>query len=170
MRRWVKKTPRRSRVRTFVAQCMLATVLCSYPWPVALVITALHTSAHETAHSFTDGIYREAGSFLTTPSRRGATELIIKPCRLAARICCTFSPTSFSSVHVSVWHTACCVCCPYCTHTTHRQAWPPSRESRATCSSCAAPRSDLHLDLNQCVIGQSIYCLKVCGLILIIRK
>ena len=26
-------------------------------------------------------------------------ELIIKPCPLAARICCTFSPTTFSSVH-----------------------------------------------------------------------
>ena len=31
-------------------------------------------------------------------SRRGAAELIIKPCLLAARICCTFSPTTFSSV------------------------------------------------------------------------
>ena len=31
-------------------------------------------------------------------SRRGAAELIIKPCPLAARICCTFSPTTFSSV------------------------------------------------------------------------
>ena len=32
------------------------------------------------------------------PSRRGATELIIKPCPQAARTCCTFRPTSFSSV------------------------------------------------------------------------
>ena len=34
-----------------------------------------------------------------------ATELIIKPCPLAARICCTFSPTSFSSVQfMLVWN------------------------------------------------------------------
>ena len=32
------------------------------------------------------------------PSRRSATELIIKPCPLAPRTCCIFSPTSFSSV------------------------------------------------------------------------
>ena len=31
-------------------------------------------------------------------TRRGATELITKPCPLAARICCTLRPTSFSSV------------------------------------------------------------------------
>ena len=38
-------------------------------------------------------------------SRRGAAELIIKPCPLAARICCTFSPTTFSSVQyqASAW-------------------------------------------------------------------
>ena len=47
---------------------------------------------------FTDGIYREACLFLTVPpSRRGATELTIKPCPLAARTCCTFRPTTFSS-------------------------------------------------------------------------
>ena len=34
-------------------------------------------------------------------SRRGAAELIIKPCPLAARICCTFIPTTFSSVQFS---------------------------------------------------------------------
>ena len=36
--------------------------------------------------------------FLTTPFTEG---LIIKPCPLAARICCTFSPTTFSSAHLS---------------------------------------------------------------------
>ena len=44
---------------------------------------------------------REAGSFPRSPSRRRAIELIVKPCPLAARICCTFRPTSFSSVQFS---------------------------------------------------------------------
>ena len=37
-------------------------------------------------------------------SWRGAAELIIKPCPVAARMCCTFSPTTFSSVLSSVDH------------------------------------------------------------------
>ena len=53
--------------------------------------------------SFTD-ICHAMPRFSGRTSRRGATELIIKPCPLAARTCCAFSPTSFSSVaslHVS---------------------------------------------------------------------
>ena len=34
--------------------------------------------------------------FRGPPSRRGATELIIKPFPLATQLCCTFRPTSFS--------------------------------------------------------------------------
>ena len=47
----------------------------------------------------------EAGSFLRTPlaSWRGATELIVKPCPLAAQMCCTFSTTSFSSIQTSAF-------------------------------------------------------------------
>ena len=53
--------------------------------------------------SFTD-ICHAMPRFSGRTSRRGATELIIKPCPLAARTCCAFSPTLFSSVaslHVS---------------------------------------------------------------------
>ena len=57
---------------------------------------------------FTEGICREAHLFLTTP-RRGATALIVEPCPLAARTCCAFRPTSFSSVQFSVCTAPCSV-------------------------------------------------------------
>ena len=75
-----------------------------------------HTNDHgwlfKRSPRFTDGIYREAGLFLTTPLttfssvRRGAAELIIKPCPLAARMCCSFRPTTFSSVQFSSVYTS----------------------------------------------------------------
>ncbi len=56
-----------------------------------------HTNDHgwlfKRSPRFTDGIYREAGLFLRTPfTRRGATELIIKPCPLATQLTCTLDP------------------------------------------------------------------------------
>ena len=52
---------------------------------------------------FTDGIYWEAGLFLTTPFTEGCEGVSYQTLPLAARICCTFSPTTFSSVLVVVY-------------------------------------------------------------------
>ena len=79
----------------------------SYPFSTLNFGGWHHTNDHswlfKRSPRFTDEIYWEAGLFLRAPFTRGATELIIKPCPLAARICCTFSPTSFSSVQLLYW-------------------------------------------------------------------